>query len=270
MNTIKIPTNLKLITSKNVPTTTNLEKGEIAFGKIGTEDDIRLFANPDNEVKEITPIKLHNGLSGRDVPDSHPVSAITDAVEEVQKPLANINDIVQTNKTDGSFLSMGLSSNGTLYFGSNYNEGIWKLDSSGNIVPTNKTNGIFNSMGLSSDGTLYFGGNPGIWKLDNSGNIVLTNKTDGFFGAIGLSSDGTLYFCSSSNNQGIWKLDNSGTIVPTNKTTGTFNRMRLNSDGTLYFVSGIQGIWKLPYEKPKIYGRIYGEWQEIKVVAQMI
>jgi len=218
MANMNVPTNLKLIESGNVPTTTNLTSGQMAFGAIG--GGVKLYVNPNTSVVDLTGI-----------PDV---------------PIAEAGDIIQTNITTGSFYLSVLNSDGTLYFGGFLN-GIWKLDNAtGSIVQTNKTGDSFITGGLSSDGTLYFCGD-GIFKLDNvTGDFVTTNVSiyDNYrYG--GLSSDGTLYF--TGNGKGILKLDNvTGNIVQTNKTNGTFKCVGLSSDGTLYFASTVgDGIWKL-------------------------
>ena len=52
-----IPTNLKLINTGSAPTTTTLKKGEMAFGKVPTTGNTRLWVNDDDStVKEITPV----------------------------------------------------------------------------------------------------------------------------------------------------------------------------------------------------------------------
>jgi hypothetical protein len=61
MNT---PTNLKLISSGNMPNTTTLQKGEMAFGKIPLEGNIRLFVNDNNAVSEL-PLPVGANLTGQ-------------------------------------------------------------------------------------------------------------------------------------------------------------------------------------------------------------
>jgi hypothetical protein len=73
---MNIPTNLKLIESGSIPTTSNLLKGQMAFGKVPSNGGLRLFINSDNSVFELTNTE-HNNLIDRDVADCHPIDAIT-------------------------------------------------------------------------------------------------------------------------------------------------------------------------------------------------
>jgi hypothetical protein len=51
---MNIPTNLKLIESGTVPTTTTLQKGEMAFGQVPLTGAIRLYVNADNSIIELS------------------------------------------------------------------------------------------------------------------------------------------------------------------------------------------------------------------------
>jgi hypothetical protein len=84
---MNILTNLKLIESGNIPTTSNLLKGEMAFGKVPLSGDIRLFVNDNNSVSELL-LNKHNNLLGRDENDCHPIDAITGL-----RDLVNIIDV---------------------------------------------------------------------------------------------------------------------------------------------------------------------------------
>ena len=264
---MNIPTNLKVIESGNIPNTATLLKGEMAFGKVPSTGNIRLFVNTNNTISElqlnvqpdwnattgaaqilnkpnlslVATSGLHNDLTGRDVNDSHPVSAITNAVEEVENLPSNLI-FEQTNKIDGSFKGGAIGQDGKLYlFTQSPNAGIWFLDDDGEIKQTNKTTQGFFCCAMGQDNKLYFGGdsNVGIWYLDDDGQIKQSYAgapgVAWFVAAIG--QDNKLYFAGQSG--GIVFLDNDGVIKPTNYTTGvTKTTATMGQDGKLYFGSG--------------------------------
>jgi hypothetical protein len=167
-------------------------------------------------------------------------------LEWVNRVCQILNQINQTNKTDGSFMCAAIGQNRKLYFGS-IDEGIWYVDSDDGLVKqTNKTDGSFQCAAMGQK--LYFGSiDDGIWYLDsNDGLIKQTNKTDGRFMCAAMNQSGTLYF-GSYGGEGVWYVDNDdGLVKQTNKTDGSFYCAAKDQSVTLYFGSyNSSGIWYL-------------------------
>jgi hypothetical protein len=157
------------------------------------------------------------------------------------------SDVVPTNVQTGEFACSALGQDGKLYFGSSDNRGIWRLEDSGEIVQTNKTSGsfAFAYRGWGSSEELYFGSSDGsgIWKLNGSGVIVQTNVTSGSFACAVKGYDDAVYFGSSSN-AGIWKkTQNDSVIAQTNKTSGSFTCAIFHSESVYFGSSNGSGIW---------------------------
>lgn len=87
---VNVNSNVKLITTNTVPTTTNLPKGDLAFGQVNGEN--KIYGNIGNQVVEFTasgePIiyfanenELNAFLAGSDVPTGGWYAAV--AEEEV-------------------------------------------------------------------------------------------------------------------------------------------------------------------------------------------
>ncbi|MCL1933980.1 MAG: hypothetical protein FWF53_09255 [Candidatus Azobacteroides sp.] len=184
------------------------------------------------EIDELLAEKLdsdtnHNDLLNRDTTDCHPVSAITDAVEEA--PLAGIKP---TNIESGAYRIV-IGQDGKTYF---LGTGVYFLDNDGLIKPTNITSGTFRAGAIAQNGKLYFGANSGVWYLDNDGLIKQTNRTSGSFPSAAMGQNGKLHFIGSANI-GIYYLDNDGLVKPTNAGVGSGNGngAMMGQDGKLYF-----------------------------------
>jgi hypothetical protein len=60
---MNIPTNLKLIESGTIPTTTTLTKGQVAFGKVPSSGELRLFVNINNSVDELNVMAFSENIT---------------------------------------------------------------------------------------------------------------------------------------------------------------------------------------------------------------
>jgi hypothetical protein len=156
-------------------------------------------------------------------------------------------DIKQTNITTGSFSCAALGQNGKLYFGSNDGTGIWFLDNDDEVKQTNITTGSFSCAALGQNNKLYFGSavGDGVWYLDDDNELKQTNRFIGSFLCAALGQNGKLYFGSAADG-GVWFLDDDNELKRTNKTTGGFYCAARGQDGKLYFgSSNDEGIWYL-------------------------
>jgi len=167
-----VPTNLKLISSGNTPNTTTLSKGEMAFGKVPTTGNVRLFVNDDGlSVKEL-PLNYGSGnyvVNGNNPNNLSIVTPYTFIIDGDDLQLAGTNIEMETSSVN---THIGISSNNNVDLNANNNINL-------NSINQINLDGYEVSVNTVSGGKAYYNGN----EIATVNQISILSKLSPIFSA---------------------------------------------------------------------------------------